>query len=238
MRIVWTQHLSVTTVPEPNYTLLFWRPPRFNGVRFAELDSSDICGLSAMIVRSVPYDTIRYMLGASREGRRQLCENPALPISWVDYIFIDSDERVRAWLLSNRVLEGPLDLLVYCYRVLGNDRPVTPPLWRHNYLAENAVTNWVRDAGAHSGGEPQPGTRAEAGEQQAQETPDPSFSTSFGTPSDVSGAMEGGDGSVSRLPSQWRLQRITHKSNPPRCQIAKPIEYTTVVRIKTAPSSR
>ena len=34
-----------------------------------------------------------------------------------------------------------------------------------------------------------------------QETPDPSFSTSFGTPSDVSDAIEGGDSSVSQLPS-------------------------------------
>ena len=51
------------------------------------------------------------------------------------------------------------------------------------------------------GGAPQPGTRAEVGEQQAQETPDPSFSTSFGAPSDVSDAIEGGSSSVSQLPS-------------------------------------
>ena len=108
---------------------------------------------------------------------------------------------MRAWLLSNPVLEDPLDLLVYCHRVPGNNRPVTPPLQRHNYLAESAVANWARDAGGPRGGAPQTGTRAEAGEQQAQETPDPSFSISFGAPSDVSGAMEGGDGSVSQLPS-------------------------------------
>ena len=59
MRIVWTGRLSVTTVPEGNYTLLFWRPSRVNGVLFAELDSSDIRGLSVMIARSVAYDTIR-----------------------------------------------------------------------------------------------------------------------------------------------------------------------------------
>ena len=69
MRIVWAQRLSVSTLPEPTYTLLVWSPPRFNGVRFAELDSSDIRGVSAMIVRSVPYDTIRYILGATGEGR-------------------------------------------------------------------------------------------------------------------------------------------------------------------------
>ena len=96
MRIVWTRRLSVSTVPEPIYNLLFWRPPRVNGVQFAELDSSDIRGLSAMSGRSVRYDTIRYILGATGEGRRQLRENPALPISWVYYVFIDSDEGVRA----------------------------------------------------------------------------------------------------------------------------------------------
>ena len=91
--------------------------------------------------------------------------------------------------------------MVYCHRVPGNNTPVTPPLRRHNYLAENAGANWARDAGASRGGAPQPGTRPEAGEQQAQETPDPSCSTSFGATSDVSGAMEGGDRSVSQLPS-------------------------------------
>jgi len=32
----------------------------------------------------------------------------------IDYVFIDSDETVRAWLLSNPVLDDPLDLMVYC----------------------------------------------------------------------------------------------------------------------------
>ena len=88
--------------------------------------------------------------------------------------------------------------------MLRNNRPVTPPLRRHNHLAQNAVANWARDAKAPWGGAPQPGTRTEAGEQQAQEAPDPSFSTSFGVPSDVSDALEGGGGSVSQLPSPGR----------------------------------
>ena len=119
----------------------------------------------------------------------------------VDYVFIDSDKGVRAWLLSNPVLENPLDLLVYCHRVPGNNRPVTPPLKRQNYLAQNAIANWAYDTGAPKGGARQPGTRAEAGEQQGQETPDPSFSTSFGAPSNISDAIEGDDRSVSQLPS-------------------------------------
>ena len=238
MRIVWTRRLRVTTVPEPNYTLLFWHPPRVNGVRFAELDSSDIRGLSAMIARSVPYDIIRYILVANGEGSRQLREDPALLISWVHYVFIDSNDGVRAWLLSNPVLEEPLDLLVYCHRIPWINRPVTPPLLKHNYLAANVVANWARNAGVPRGLAPQPGTRAEAGEQQAQETPDASFSTSFGEPSDVSGAMEGGDGSVSQFPfpSRDRSESPIKKLNPPWRQIAKPIEYTTLVGIKTASS--
>ena len=160
-----------------------------------------------MIARSVPYDTIRYILGATGEGCRQLREDPALPISWVDYVFIHSEEVVRAWLLSNLVLEDLLDLLVYCHRVPGNNRLVTPPLRRHNYLAQNAVANWARDARATRGGAPQLGTRAEAGELQAQETRDPSFSTSFGVPSDVSDTIEEGGSSVRQLPSPGRDPR-------------------------------
>ena len=49
-----------------------------------------------MIARTVLYDTIQYILGATGEGRRQLREDPAMPISCVDYILIDSDEGVMA----------------------------------------------------------------------------------------------------------------------------------------------
>ena len=154
-----------------------------------------------MIARSVPYGTIRYILGATGDGRRQLGKNPPLPISWVDCVFINSDEGVQAWLPSNPVLEATVNLMVYCHRVMGKNKPVRPHLRRDNYPAENAVANWACDAGVHRAGVPQPGIRAEAGEQQAQETPDLSFSTSFGMPSDVSDALEGGEGSISQLPS-------------------------------------
>jgi len=46
----------------------------------------------------------------------------------MDYIFIDSDETVRAWLLSNSVLHDPLDLMVYCYRDLGSEPQDSPVL--------------------------------------------------------------------------------------------------------------
>jgi len=38
-----------------NYNLLHWRPPHVNKVVFADFDSYDIGGMSAMIYRSVPH---------------------------------------------------------------------------------------------------------------------------------------------------------------------------------------
>ena len=58
-----------------------------------------------------------------------------------DYIFIESDETVRPWLLSNPVLDDPLDLLVYCYRDRNDQDAETPPLNRVNYLDQTALRN-------------------------------------------------------------------------------------------------
>jgi len=63
----------------------------------------------------------------------------------MDYVFIDSDETVRAWLLSNPVLDDPLDLMVYCYRDRGSERQDTPALRRVDYLNQNDVRNWAHD---------------------------------------------------------------------------------------------
>jgi len=114
VRIVWTwpSRRGQGQTPErranlnfrPDYNMLHWRPPHINGVQFAELDSYDIWGLSAMISRNVPNDRIRYILGATGEGRRRLRRVPSERLSCIDYVFIDSDETVRAWLLSNGVL--------------------------------------------------------------------------------------------------------------------------------------
>ena len=129
----------------PNYHALHWRPPHVNGVEFAELDSYDIRGLSAMIYRSIQHHRIRYILGATGEGRRRLRRNPGGVLNNIDYIFIESDETVRAWLLSNPVLDDPLDLLVYCYRDRNDQHAETPPLNRVNYLDQTALRNWARD---------------------------------------------------------------------------------------------
>jgi len=114
VRIVWICHASDSPADYPNYHRLNWRP--VNGVQFAELDSYDIRGLSAMITRSVRHETIRYLIGATGEGRQLLQDYPNTPLSWINYVFINDDEVVSAWLLSNPVLEDPLDLLIYCHR--------------------------------------------------------------------------------------------------------------------------
>jgi len=129
----------------PNYNLLHWCPPHVNGVVFAELDSFDIRGMSAMIYRAVPHHRIRYILGATGEGRRRLRRSPMRELDSMDYVFIDSDETVRAWLLSNPVLDDPLPLMVYCYRDRGSERQDTPALRRVDYLNQNDVRNWAHD---------------------------------------------------------------------------------------------
>ena len=78
-----------------------------------------------------------------------------LPISWVEYGFIDSDETARAWLLSNPVLDDPHDLLVYCHHV-NRDGAVTragatPPQRRKEYLPIDAVDYWANSLAARIG---------------------------------------------------------------------------------------
>jgi len=102
MRIVWTwpfrhyqgqtQERRVSLNCTPDYTMLHWRPPHINGVQFAELDSYDMRGLSAIIVRNEQNDRIRYILGATGEGRRRLHGVASKRVSCIDYVFIDSDK--------------------------------------------------------------------------------------------------------------------------------------------------
>jgi len=89
----------------------------------------------------VPHNIIRYILGATGEGRQQLRLHPGAQLSYIDYVFIENDEDVRACVLSNPVLDDPLDLLVYCHRPETRGRLPTPPLRGHNYLRENAIAN-------------------------------------------------------------------------------------------------
>ena len=151
VRIVWVCHPASGGAQRPNYRLLYWRPQNIHGVGFAELNSYDIRGLSAIISRIVPHNAIRYILGATGEGRQQLRLHPGFQLSHIDYVFIEGDQDVRTWLLSNPVLEDPLDLMVYCHRPATRERPATPPLRGHNYLPQNAIANWARQAGTGTG---------------------------------------------------------------------------------------
>jgi len=144
VRIVWIRHAADSPANNVNYRRLNWCP--VNGVQFDELNSYDIRALSAMITGSIRDETIRYILGATGEGHRLLRDYPNTPLSWINYVFIDDDEVVRAWLLSNPVLEDPLDLSIYCHRPNNVSREPTPALRGHNYLVPGAETNWVNQA--------------------------------------------------------------------------------------------
>ena len=123
----------------PNYHALHWRPPHVNVIEFAKWDSYDIRRLSAMIYRSTQHYRIRYIVGATGEGRRRLHRNPSGVLNNIDYIFIEGDKTGRAWLLSNPVLDDPLDLLVYCYHDRNEQHAETPPLNRVNNLDQTAL---------------------------------------------------------------------------------------------------
>jgi len=110
-------------------------------VRFAKLNSSDIGGLSAIISRPLPHNMIHYILGATGEGRQELCLHPGSQLSYIDYVFIENHEDIWAWLLLNPVLDNLLDLFVYCHRPETRGRLPTPPLRGHNYLRANAIAN-------------------------------------------------------------------------------------------------
>jgi len=141
VRIVWVSQPANSSAPRPNYRLLHWGNPPINGVCFDELNSYDIRGLLAIISRTGPHNMIRYILGATGEGRQQRRLHPGAQLSYIDYPGIENNEDVRAWLLSNPVLDDPLDLLVYCHRPETQGRLPTPPLRGHNYLRENAIAN-------------------------------------------------------------------------------------------------
>jgi len=75
---------------------------------------------------------IRYILGTTGEGRQQLRLHPGPQLSYIDYVFIEGDEALRACLLLNLVLDNPLDLLVYCHPPETRGRLPTPPMRGHN----------------------------------------------------------------------------------------------------------
>ena len=91
VRIVWVCNPASGGAQRLNYRLLHSRPQNMHGVGFAELNSYDIRGLSAIIARTVPHNTVRYMLGATGHGRQQLRMHPGFQLSYIDYVLIESD---------------------------------------------------------------------------------------------------------------------------------------------------
>jgi len=206
VRIVWVHNLADINPPQLNYGFLHWRNRHINGVGFAELNAYDIRGLSAIISRTVPPNAIRYILGMTGDGSKELCLHPMFPLSYINYVFIKNDEDVRAWLLSDPVLDDPLDLLVYCHRRYTADRVLTQPLRSHNYLPENVIANGARQAGACTGIQapwkevrPDPG-QANARGNQANDSP-PFLPVSSSSSSDVSDADEGCEAIIGTSPS-------------------------------------
>jgi len=57
----------------------------------------------------------------------------------MDYVFIARDESVRAWLLSNPMVDNPLEHLVYCYSDQSLERQDIPALSRLDYPNANNV---------------------------------------------------------------------------------------------------
>jgi len=205
-RIVLVCNPASGSAQRPNYRLLHWCPQNIHAVRFAELNSYDIHGLSAIIARTVPYNAIRYILGATGEGRHQLRLHPAFQLSYIDYMFIENNEGVRAWLLSNPVLQDPLDLLLYCHRPATRERPATPSLRGHDYLHENAVANWAQyAAGRHGHQAPRGDAGADPGPANAlgKKANDLSLlhAGSSSSSSVVSDAGEGREASIGTSPS-------------------------------------
>jgi len=151
---------------------------------------------------------IRYILGPTGEGRQQLRLHPGAQLSDIDYVFMENDEDVRAWLLSNPVLNDPLDLLVHCHRPETRGRLPTPPLRGHNYLRENAIAIWASTAApgnriqtARSDGRTDPGP-SHAGGQQEQRDESPLFLPGLSSSSsEVSDAEERYQASIGALPS-------------------------------------
>jgi len=65
--------------------------------------------------------------------------SPRRELDSTDYVFINSDETVRGWLLSNPMLDDPLNLIVYCYCDQESEQQETPAVRRIDSLNQNDV---------------------------------------------------------------------------------------------------
>ena len=146
--ILWIGNSVDNNAAKPNYYLLHWLTLHINGPGFAQLNAYEICRLVVIILRTVPHNEIRYILGTTGESCTELWLHCVFPSSDINYVFIRNEEQVRAWLLLNPVLEDPLDQVLYPYRRYTAQRVATLLLRRLNYLAESARAHWVPQARA------------------------------------------------------------------------------------------
>jgi len=179
------------------------------------LNSYDIHGLSAIISRTGLQDVIRYILGATGEGRHQLRLDPGAQLSDIDYLLMEKDENVRARLLSNPVFDDLLHLFVYCHRPYTRGRLPTPRLRENNYLCRNAMANWASTAA--------PGTLVKFNPASEAQAPRPDTSKVV-FPSTVSPAS--GRNSQHRLRPQLTSD-LTHIPPPPHICCSSPAPYLT-----------
>jgi len=98
--------------------------------------------------------------------------------------------------------------MVYCHRPATWERAATPPFREHNYLPENAIANWARQAGARTGIQapqrevrPDPGPANTGGKQESDCPLFPQVPSS--SSSDVSDTGEGCKAIIGILPSAY-----------------------------------
>ena len=209
-----------------------------------------------MIYRCVPHHRVRYIIGATGEGHRWLRRAPNQPLSFIEYIFIDCDEDVRTWLLSNSGLDDPLDLLLYCYRDRHDKRNDTAELRSLPYLGQDAIRHWARDPAARIGqsdfralepnARPTGGQANDGEEQPGDDTPNISSSESAHESED--------DGEEAQMDDRFNIwpsedisgilpsrvggtRRIACKPYPPCCQIVQHAESTTAIGLASSPCS-
>ncbi|KAG0643173.1 hypothetical protein HOY80DRAFT_1096845 [Tuber brumale] len=130
-------HVPSESFARQQYSSHYWRWPYITGLRFTELHYYDFRGLCRTIYETITLVDIRYIIGATGEGRKQIRRAPHQSISDDDYLFIQSDIDVRMWLLANPVADVPLDLLLYDERnskdmmpqTFISPRMSTPAMW-------------------------------------------------------------------------------------------------------------
>jgi len=159
------------------------------------------------------------------------------------YVFIDSDETGRAWLLSNPTPNDPLDLMVYYYPDRGSERPDTPALRRVDYLMQNDVRQLAHDPAQ---GIIQIDCRElfdnRAADREGSDTDNGREDVTPYLSASCSGLSDSAHGSEIRFTimptSPCRTRYMAGESYPPSCQIVERAESTATIKSPSSPWSR